>query len=272
MIVQNAVMRKKLSLNVSFFLIFACSFSLISTESLTPLLSKTSKLAVSVPEFRIRGVGGRFLSLRGGNSTGSQECVNHQESLLNAVKENNHGNVEKSIMLGADPNFQDANGMSALHYAATEGNLHLFKILTGHGGIFRTQSQDGSTSLHLAAYYGHSDIVKYMLEEGRDDNAIDANVKDLDGSTPLHNAAYRGQCACAAELLNHGADVNVCQVTSMPWREHHRSLIDSLLLYEDRATYSPHLVPIRHIFHLNDSIFRPSMDSVLYTLPLSLDI
>ncbi len=199
------------------FLIFVGSISLIGTEPLTPFSSKTTLIAFSIPKLRlveVAGGRGRFFSLRGGeNSSSNQESANHQERLLNAVKENNQHDLEESIKLGADPNFQDASGMSALHYAAIEGNLHLFKILTGHGGCFRTQSQDGSTSLHLAAYYGHSDIVKYMLEEGRGDNTIDSNVKDLDGSTPLHNAAYRGQCACANVLLDHGADVNVCQVT-----------------------------------------------------------
>jgi ankyrin repeat protein len=198
----------------SCFLIFICWISLIGTESLTPFLSKTSKIGLPVPKlYRDGAVGRLFFTLRGGGNCSSNEhSVNHQERLLNAAKENEPNNVEESIKLGADPNFQDANGMSALHYAASQGNLRLFKILTEHGGCFRTQSQDGSTSLHLAAYYGHSDIVKYMLEEGRGDKAIEANVKDLDGSTPLHNAAYRGQCSCATVLLDHGADVNVCQV------------------------------------------------------------
>jgi hypothetical protein len=198
------------------FLIIACSISFISTESSAPFRIKPSKTGYSDSNTRCVGiVGRRIISLRGGNSSSCQESVNYQEGLIKAVKENNLNGVEESIKLGADPNFQDANGMSALHYAAAEGNLHLFKILNGHGGCFRTQSQDGSTSLHLAAYYGHRDIVEYILEEGSNDKSVDVNVKDLDGSTPLHNAAYRGQCECATVLLDHGADINACQVTSL---------------------------------------------------------
>jgi ankyrin repeat protein len=193
--------------------ILACSISLIISESLLPYSNKLSKREYLAPNvFRSRVVGKRIISLRGGNSSTPHEGANCQQNLINAVKENNQDEVDESIQLGADPNFQDSNGMSALHYAATEGNLHLFKILTARGGCFQTQSKDGSTSLHLAAYYGHENIVKFIMEEGGD-NAVDANVKDLDGSTPLHNAAYRGQCACATVLLDHGADVNVCQVS-----------------------------------------------------------
>jgi len=46
---------------------------------------------------------------------------------------------------------------------------------------------DNQTALHLAAYQGHSDMMKELLE-----NKADVNAKDIIGQTPLHIAAKYG--------------------------------------------------------------------------------
>ena len=49
------------------------------------------------------------------------------------------------------------------------------------------KDNDEWTPLHLAARYGHKEIVEYLVEKG-----ADVNAKDKEGWTPLHFAAQEG--------------------------------------------------------------------------------
>lgn len=46
----------------------------------------------------------------------------------------------------------------------------------------------GWTPLHLATYFGHRDVVEYLLARNANVNAINEN-----GDTPLHKAAFIGR-------------------------------------------------------------------------------
>ncbi|RLV90147.1 Ankyrin repeat-containing protein [Spathaspora sp. JA1] len=52
-------------------------------------------------------------------------------------------------------------------------------------GIHTANDKDpnGYTSIHAAAAYGHTDLIKYLLEHGGD-----VNIQDNEGDTPLHHA------------------------------------------------------------------------------------
>ncbi|XP_053383205.1 oxysterol-binding protein-related protein 1-like isoform X3 [Mercenaria mercenaria] len=66
------------------------------------------------------------------------------------------------------------------------------------------KSNRGWTSLHLASYFGHSEVVKILLEYGVSVNAVN-NV----GDTALHKAAHTGRLDVVTLLLQHEADVSV---------------------------------------------------------------
>ena len=69
-------------------------------------------------------------------------------------------------------------------------------------------SPDGFTALHLAAFFGHPDIARLLVERGADTNAVARNPMQV---MPLHSAAAARQLEIARLLVDHGADVNAPQ-------------------------------------------------------------
>lgn len=58
------------------------------------------------------------------------------------------------------------SGRSPLHYAAMKGNLSTLEFLYGEGYDHNAKGKDGKTALHLAAEFGHHDIVEYLVQAG----------------------------------------------------------------------------------------------------------
>ena len=89
-----------------------------------------------------------------------------------------------------------------LRESAQVGNLEkLLRELESGTPVDCTSYASGKTSLHEAAYAGHVDVVRLLIERG-----ADVEAKDATGETPLHCAVAQGREACVAELLRSGAD------------------------------------------------------------------
>jgi len=68
----------------------------------------------------------------------------------------------------------------------------------------KPQEQLPAAPLVMAAYLGHTEIVKRLLEAGADVKAVDPSMK----ATALHAAAYAGRTEAAQLLIEHGIDIN----------------------------------------------------------------
>ncbi|KAG8181680.1 hypothetical protein JTE90_019219 [Oedothorax gibbosus] len=91
-----------------------------------------------------------------------------------------------------------------IHEAARKGDLHVVKLLTKKDPKqMETVDERGWTPIHLAAAYGHSEVVKYLATEG-------AHLAALDPSsyTALHLAAMNGHTNCLEVLLPMGVDID----------------------------------------------------------------
>jgi len=67
---------------------------------------------------------------------------------------------------------------------------------------------DGFTPLHLAAFFGGAEAVRFLLEKGADPHAISQNPMKL---RPLNSAVAGGQAASVRALLAAGAAVDAPQ-------------------------------------------------------------
>jgi len=118
------------------------------------------------------------------------------------------------IEQGAELNYQDSDGFTALHYAAKEGLLEVVKLLVEKGADLEvypdeTKFYKGETPLVSACSYSNTDdknieVVKYLVENGA---SMDKN--DLSFQSLLTTCIYSKAPKTAQYLLEKGADPNL---------------------------------------------------------------
>ena len=108
------------------------------------------------------------------------------------------------LLAGVDANAADANGKTALHFAAEAGNKAAAMLLLGRGANVAATIQDaddddhnGWQPLHFAANGHRAAMVALLLAHGADANAANAS-----GSTPLRRAV--GDIATLRAFLDAG--------------------------------------------------------------------
>ncbi|XP_077441178.1 oxysterol-binding protein-related protein 1 isoform X1 [Vanacampus margaritifer] len=73
----------------------------------------------------------------------------------------------------------------------------------------KSKSNRGWTPLHLASYFGHTDVVDELLKAG-----ADVNLPNNVGDTPLHKAAFTGRKEVVMLLLRYNASATVINGTA----------------------------------------------------------
>jgi len=105
---------------------------------------------------------------------------------------------------GADVNAAQGDGMTALHWAALNGDLKTMNLLLYAGAATEPLTRVGAYApLHLASARGHAAAVARLLEVGSKPGAFTAT-----GVQPLHLAAQAGSADAVKALLDRGADIN----------------------------------------------------------------
>lgn len=97
----------------------------------------------------------------------------------------------------ADPDLQDSNNISPIHWAVEYDNTRCIKLLLQAGAKTETSDNQEETPLHWAAWTGHSDAATLLLEAG-----CILNPSNSDGKTPLDLAKQQGHIAIIKLLEN----------------------------------------------------------------------
>ena len=109
------------------------------------------------------------------------------------------------ISAGTDIETKDDIGRFPLHLACRTGALAVVKMLVEEGAALRATDHEGDTCLVLAAAFGHTETVRYLV--GLKD--VDVHHKDSDGYTALLLAADENHSDVVEVLIDAGADIEV---------------------------------------------------------------
>ena len=107
------------------------------------------------------------------------------------------------IDAGADIETKDDRGRSPLHMACCSGALVIVKMLVKAGADVSATDNERDTCLTLAAYFGHTETVRYLVSFPE----LDVNHKDTDGHTALRLAADQNHPDVLKVLIDAGADI-----------------------------------------------------------------
>jgi ankyrin repeat protein len=126
-------------------------------------------------------------------------------------------------------NAPQADGMTALHWAAHHDDTDLVKTLLSAGADPKSNNRYEVTPLSLACTNGNAAIVKRLLDAG-----ADPNVALPGGETALMTASRTGQIGPVKELLDRGAAVDAREhkgQTALMWAaaEGHLDVVDALM-------------------------------------------
>ena len=123
-----------------------------------------------------------------------------------------------------------SDGFSVLGFAAYFGHVELVRWLLEQGAAVNRKSQNAMqvAPLHSAVSAQHVEIVHLLLAQG-----ADANLPQEQGIRPIHQAAHNGDVATTRLLLEHGADPTLASdngKTAVDWAKEdgHTALIEIL--------------------------------------------
>src|SRR5579862_8999059 len=129
-----------------------------------------------------------------------------QAEIADAASKGNKAEIERLLKHRADVNAQQADGATALQWAAYRGDAKLAELLLKAGAKPGLANRDGATPLWLAAARGDAAVIQVLLKGG-----ADANEQLPLGRRPLMLAARSGNLDAVRALLEHGADVNASE-------------------------------------------------------------
>nr|XP_034311437.1 transient receptor potential cation channel subfamily A member 1 isoform X1 [Crassostrea gigas] len=129
--------------------------------------------------------------------------------LHSAVSSGDPEAVRVCLNAGAALDVQQEDKSTALHFACAQGGLSIIQMMRQlQPEKFMTASKKTDilkmTPLHRAALFNHVNVVKFLIDEGVEVNAVDSQKR-----TPLLLAASKGAWKTVHLLLESGADISL---------------------------------------------------------------
>ncbi|XP_072905350.1 protein phosphatase 1 regulatory subunit 12A-like isoform X1 [Hemitrygon akajei] len=126
---------------------------------------------------------------------------------LAACSSGDQDEVEKLLQRGADINYTNVDGLTALHQACIDENLSMVTFLLEHGANVNQPDNEGWTALHAAASCGFMEITEYLIKQR-------ANVASVnsEGELPIDIAQGEAMEKMLKEVIKkQGIDVEVAR-------------------------------------------------------------
>lgn len=171
------------------------------------------------------------------------------------VKQLINSGIDKNTVLHSPVRWE---GASVLGTAAYEGHIDIVKFLVEAGtSVNFTDPCLGRSALHWACMGNQFQIVKYLLDQG-----ADVNCTDKDKVTPIIRSTINNNLDITVLLIEHGAKINCTdRLRSSPL--HYASVHGNSKLVQTvikaGCVHNGHAIlgkgtPLANIFHHNDRI------------------
>jgi uncharacterized protein len=123
--------------------------------------------------------------------------------VADAAMKGDRAAVQSLLQQKADVNAPQADGATAIQWAAYRDDLEFADLLIAAQANVKTPNREGATPLYLASVHGSPAMIGKLLQAG-----ADPNEQGPEGETPLMLAARTGNLDAMKVLLEHHADVN----------------------------------------------------------------
>ena len=118
------------------------------------------------------------------------------DDLLRAGKQGSVSAARTALDAGANPNYRDGIGYTAMHYAALKGHSRLIRFLASRGANPNVKSKQGCTALVLASRDNNLDVARALMG-----SRAKGSIRTMSGRTALHTAAACGAHDVAAFMI-----------------------------------------------------------------------
>ena len=149
--------------------------------------------------------------------------------VADAAEKSDRAAIRPLLREHSDVNAPQADGMTALHWAAHLDDLEMAKLLLKSGADATATNRYGVTPLSLACANGNTELVEMLLTAG-----ADPNTTLHGGETVLMTAARSGRIGPVKALLKRGAKVDAKDrrgQTALMWAaaDGHTAVVELLL-------------------------------------------
>jgi uncharacterized protein len=154
--------------------------------------------------------------------------------MADAAMNGDRATVQSLLNRKVDVNAPQADGATALQWAAYHDDLQLADVLIAAGANPKIANREGATAMQLASLRGSAAMLAKLLKAG-----AEVNERGVNGETPLMFAARNGSSQALNLLLGRGADVNAKEAlrgtTALMWAVEQKHIDAVKLLIEHGA-------------------------------------
>jgi len=155
--------------------------------------------------------------------------TNAKSQVADAAEQSDHATLRALLHQATEVNAAQADGMTALHWAALRDDLDVARALVEAKANVAATNRYGVTPLSLACQNGNTAMVELLLAHGADP---DTTLRG--GETALLTAARTGRPGPVKALLQQGADANARErrgQTALMWAaaEGHTEVVELLI-------------------------------------------